>query len=105
MRLIDMLMPRPQMIADEAPKRVVSQHKRDTSKANELKHAQSLAKYKAVIGDKWTGTRTIENRLGYTRSSSLATLRQYEAQGEIECRPAGGAPFNRRSGYEWRCKK
>lgn len=101
MRLIDMLMPPPRA---EAPKRTAPQHKRNTNKANEVKHAEALAAYKKAIGEGWAGTRTIENRLGYSRSSSLATLRRYEAQGEIECRPAGGLPYNRRSGFEWRWK-
>lgn len=103
MRLIDMLLaaPPPAPLQVAAKTRGGNPHP-DHTNANLAKQAAALARYRAVCQDEWTSTRTIENRLGFTRSTALPTLRAYEAKGLIVCRPIGGRPYNRRSGLEWR---
>lgn len=78
---------------------------RDTNAANVARHAQTLAKYRAVMGDEWVTTRNIDARLGYARTSCWDCLATWEKAGIIERRKVGGnANWNRRKGFEWRLK-
>jgi hypothetical protein len=67
--------------------------------------AKTEARYRAVMGDKWVGTREIENRLGL----ALATARRYLTDrvndGKMERRKVGHEDsWTRGKGYEWRWK-
>jgi hypothetical protein len=76
-----------------------------TGPANAAKARIAQKKYAQAIGDAWVGTHVIEDRLGMGRSSALKVLLKQLEQGLVERRPAGGAPFNRRKGWEWKCVK
>jgi hypothetical protein len=67
--------------------------------------AKTEARYRVAMGDKWVGTREIENRLGL----ALATARRYLTDrvndGKIERRKVGPeGSWTRGKGYEWRWK-
>lgn len=86
----------------EVQKRKAFNWKRNTGNANVAKQDQAIASYRAVMGTEWVKTRTIEDRLGYTRSSSLETLMKWRKEGLVARRPVGGGRLIPRVGYEWR---
>jgi hypothetical protein len=74
----------------------------DHMKANMAKVDKARKRIKRVMGDEWVSTPKIDSRLGTSRSSTLATLRSFEARGELACRPLRGEPYARNKGYEWK---
>lgn len=76
---------------------------RNCKAANEARHEQAVARYKAVMGDEWVKTSTIEARLGVGRTFCTGTLNHYLDLELIERRPVGET-YIRRRGYEWRWK-
>lgn len=70
--------------------------------ANEAKKRKAMEKYKAHMQD-WIRTRTLENRLGVTRSCCQPILTKWLEQGLVERRKFGPADqWGRSKGYEWR---
>lgn len=70
--------------------------------ANDAKIEKARKRFKKVMKDEWVSTVKIDARLGTSRCASIGTLRSFEARGEMECRPVGNEPYNRRKGYEWK---
>jgi len=76
---------------------------RNVVKANEVLKANTLAKYRAAMGDEWVRTQVIEARLGYARASGTGTLNAWMEDGIVERRKVGGEiKWSRCKGYEWR---
>jgi hypothetical protein len=76
---------------------------KNCANANKAKHQQAVARYKSVMGDGWTTTTQIENRLGMSRASCTPNLRKWEEMGLLVRRKVGPTDkWNRRKGYEWR---
>ena len=70
--------------------------------ANDAKIEAARKRYKAVMGEDWVDTVTIDARLGRGRQGSTKVLGKFVARGEMLCRPVGNEPYNRRKGYEWK---
>ena len=70
--------------------------------ANEAKIEAARKRYKAVMGDEWVATKTIESRLGRGRGTVYETLTRFVARGELTRRPLDGKPYRKRGGYEWK---
>ena len=66
--------------------------------ANDAKIEAARKRYKAVMGEDWVDTVTIDARLGRGRQGSTKALGKFVARGEMLCRKAG----NR---YEWKWVK
>jgi hypothetical protein len=65
--------------------------------------AKTEARYRAVMGDKWVGTREIENRLGMALTTARRYLTDRVNDGKMERRKVGPEDsWNRGKGYEWR---
>ena len=111
MNLAQMLQQEVVPLSERSPACQVRQKKAQADKvkvkrcldANIAKREQAIARYKAVMRDEWTPTRTIETRLGMERSSCLGNLNKWESMGLIVSRKAGEpGKWNRAKGYEWR---
>ena len=70
--------------------------------ANNAKIEAARKRYKAVMGDEWVATKTIESRLGRGRGTVYETLTKFVARGELMRRPLDGKPYRKRGGYEWK---
>jgi hypothetical protein len=74
-----------------------------TRNAQRARRIQTVAKYKAAMGNEWMTTRAIEDRLGSGHSTAGQNLYRYLTLGMVERRNAGNTPeHNSRKGYEWR---
>lgn len=77
---------------------------RNTANKNVSKREQAIERYRKVMGNDWVKTRTIEKRLGFSRSVAFESLKRWlKAGGIVERRNAGDSfRFSRREGHEWR---
>lgn len=74
--------------------------------ANVAKREQAIARYKVAMAGEWCSTRTIENRLGMSRSSCTPNLNKWLGLELLEKREVGGdTNWNRMKGFEWRFAK
>ena len=66
-------------------------------RANYKKRKEALARYKAVMGDKWWGPRSLGEKLGVDRNVPNKVMVRWYALDLVERRKVG-------TGYEWRMK-
>lgn len=90
---------------EESPSKRSGNPHPNSTKGWKAKMAQTEAKYRAVMGDKWMATRDIENKLGMSFSTARPFLMSRFEAGKMERRKAGGTDnWTRNKGYEWRWK-
>ena len=102
MRFADMLLGNYKVPKVKAGTRNVTTN--DTTKPVDLRREETVRRYREVMGDEWVATREIEYRLGYSRSTSLKLLKEWEGCGWVDKRPVGGKGYQRHIGFEWRWK-
>ena len=87
---------------------VVDEHRRTrhdntTTVAVEVRHQQTVTKYRNAMGSDWVSTKTITDRLGYGRYAIYDTLHSWETLKILERRKVGGEKgWSMKRGYEWR---
>jgi len=108
MNFAEMLMqevkPQPPTRREDREKKTKKNTWSDMSKARVVRIAETREKYLAAVGEEWRNAVSIAERAGMARASMFKQLEVYVSKGVLEQRPAGGKPFNRRSGWEWRVK-
>lgn len=106
MNFVQMLMkPVKPLYPEEQPKKRGGNPHPNSSRGWKAKMAQTEAKYRAVMGDKWVGTREIENKLGMSFSTARHFLMDRMNEGKMERRMVGPiSSWSRSKGYEWRWK-
>ena len=63
--------------------------------------AAALTRYRAVMGDDWHTTRSIDRALGRAEGGSVRILRKWMELGLVERRNVGGK-YSQGAGFEWR---
>lgn len=88
---------------DKAKSRQQAFSHKNCKDANAAKHNQAADRYRSAMNGEWCSTRTIENRLGMSRSSCMPNLNKWLEMGLLEKRTVGGDDnWNRMKGFEWR---
>lgn len=97
---------KPLYTEEEQPKKRSGNPHPNSSRGWKALMAQTEAKYRGVMGDKWVGTREIEDRLGMSFATARRFLIDRVNDGKMERRKVGPVDcWTRGKGYEWRWVK